>query len=101
MIILKIFRPEMLMYAFSKYVGQKLGKHYSESPPSSMEGLYADSDKKTPVIFVLSQGADPTSQLIKFSEAKDYISLGQGQEQKASDLISAGKKKGFWVILQN
>lgn len=97
----------MLMYAFSKYVGEKLGKHYSESPPNSMEGLYADSDEKTPVIFVLSQGADPTLQLIKFSEAKDYkerlkyISLGQGQEQKASDLISVGKKKGYWVLLQN
>lgn len=107
LIILKIFRPEMLMYAFSKYVGEKLGHYYSESPPSSMEGLYVDSDKKTPVIFVLSRGADPTIQLINFAEAKNYkdrlkyISLGQGQEEKASRLIESGRKDGDWVLLQN
>ena len=62
-----------------------------------MEELYDDSDKKTPVIFVLSQGADPTIQLVKFAEAKNYqerfryISLGQGQELHASRLIESGK----------
>ena len=47
-----------------------------------MDVLYNDSDKLTPVIFVLSQGADPSLQLIKFAENKgfkdklDCISLG-------------------------
>ena len=107
LIILKIFRPESLSIAFTKYVSEKLGAYYSESPPSTMEGLYADSDKVTPVIFVLSQGADPTNQLIKFAESKDYIdkfkyiSLGQGQDKVASKLIEEGKKDGFWILLQN
>lgn len=107
LIMLKIFRPETLMHAFSKYVGKKLGSYYSESPPTSMEGLYKDSDKKTPVIFVLSQGADPTNQLINFSKAMKYddklecISLGQGQERRAAKLIEEGKKRGGWVLLQN
>jgi dynein heavy chain len=69
--------------------------------------IHLDSDKKTPVIFVLSQGADPTLQLIKFSEAKSYkdrftyISLGQGQEKKAKNLIEQGQRAGNWVLLQN
>ena len=107
LIILKIFRPESLGFAFSKFISEKLSPYYSESPPSTMEGLYADSDKITPVIFVLSQGADPTNQLIKFAEFKNnidnfkYISLGQGQDSIASSLIEQGKKNGNWVLLQN
>jgi len=106
-IMLKIFRPETLLFAFNKFVTENLGEYYSESPSSTMEQLYQDSDKITPVIFVLSQGADPTNQLIKFAEAKKnidnfrYISLGQGQENIAHSLIKEGKKEGNWVLLQN
>lgn len=38
----------------------ELGKIYAESPVASMEALFSDSNKKNPIIFVLSQGADPT-----------------------------------------
>jgi dynein heavy chain len=107
LIFLKAFRPESLSYAFTKYVSENLGRYYSESPPCTMNGLYNDSDKVTPVIFVLSTGADPTNQLVKFAEAKNYIdhfkyiSLGQGQENVARNLIETGKKEGNWVLLQN
>lgn len=49
-----------------------------------MEVIYPDTDVKTPLIFVLSAGADPTSSLIKFAkdrgiiEKLQMISLGQG-----------------------
>lgn len=49
-----------------------------------MDVIYADTDVKTPLIFVLSAGADPTSSLIKFAKDRNYaerlqvISLGQG-----------------------
>jgi dynein heavy chain len=52
------------MFAFSKYVELELGKQYAESPIATMDSLFADSDKKTPIIFVLSSGADPTWQVI-------------------------------------
>ena len=60
------------------------GKFFVEPPSATMEVVYGDTDVKTPLIFVLSQGADPTSQLIKFSKEKGFsdklnvISLGQG-----------------------
>ena len=61
MLIVKIFRSEKLMFGLSKYVLDNLGKFYLESPLVTMEKLYFDSDFKTPIIFVLSAGADPTS----------------------------------------
>ena len=60
LLILKVFKPEKLMFAFQKYVEIELGKLYSESPIASVDSLFADSDKKTPIIYVLSSGADPT-----------------------------------------
>jgi len=32
-----------------------------------MEDLHLDSDAKTPIIFVLSQGADPSQNVIAFA----------------------------------
>lgn len=84
LIVLKVFRPEKLLFAFSKYVSEQLGPKYAESPPASVEAVYRDSNRITPSIFVLSSGADPTTQVIKFAETmnfKDkilYTSLGQG-----------------------
>ena len=64
LLILKIFKAEKLMFAFQKYVEVELGKLYAESPIATMDALFGDSDKKTPIIFVLSQGADPTWEVI-------------------------------------
>jgi dynein heavy chain len=38
-----------------------MGQFFLEPPQVSMENLHGDSDVTTPIIFVLSQGADPTS----------------------------------------
>lgn len=57
------------------------------------------------MIIILSQGADPTAQILKLSQEKDktlgIISLGQGQGKKAANLIEKSKKDGSWVLLQN
>jgi dynein heavy chain len=80
---------------------------YIENQAVTMEIIYGDSDERTPVIFILSQGADPTTGLYKFAKEKDFdskiqgISLGQGQGIKAEKLIGIAKEKGEWILLQN
>lgn len=49
------------MFGVVNYILQFLGQFYLEPPQVSMDTLYGDSDVATPIIFVLSQGADPTS----------------------------------------
>jgi len=105
--VLKAFRPEKIMFAFQIYVQQNMGNYFVESQSVTMEVVQADTDYKTPLIFILSTGADPTSQLLKFSDNKGYgdklfpISLGQGQEGKANRLIDSATTNGDWVLLQN
>lgn len=49
-----------------------------------MENIHADSDVSTPIIFVLSTGADPTQTVLNFAKLRGMednlksISLGQG-----------------------
>jgi dynein heavy chain len=107
LIVLKAFRPEKLLFAFQNYVIEEIGQFFVESPSATMDVIYQDTDVKTPLIFVLSAGADPTGSLIKFAKERNYaerlqvISLGQGQGPKAEKLIHASKKNGDWVLLQN
>merc|ERR1711988_2097450 len=75
-----------------------------------MGASFAASTPDTPIIFVLSTGADPTPYLFKlaretgFYEKLKVISLGQGQGPKAEALIESAVKDGErmkWVCLQN
>ena len=68
----------------SNYVLHYLGKYYLEPPKVTMEILYQDSTVSTPIIFDLSQGADPTSMILRYAKERQFedrmsiISLGQG-----------------------
>jgi dynein heavy chain len=78
----------------SIYIINEMGKFYVEPPSVKMEIMYKDLSVFTPLIFVLSQGADPTSTLLKFAEEKGMleklqaISLGQGMGPRAEKLIN-------------
>ena len=63
-----------------------MGQQYVEPPTFDLPGSYADSSATTPLIFVLSPGADPMMALLKFGETMGIfderiktVSLGQGQ----------------------
>jgi len=72
--------------AVTNFVARKLGKSFVEPPPFDLEKSFVDSSALTPIIFILSHGADPTMALLKFAQDKGFkgekfnsISLGQGQ----------------------
>lgn len=64
LMIIKILREEKLIHGIKAFVGAELGPKYIESPPFDLEGAANDSQNATPVIFVLSPGADPIADLI-------------------------------------
>lgn len=108
MIVTRVFREEKFFFAVSSFVLAELGKSFVESPPFDLGRALADSSPATPIIFVLSAGADPTSTLLRFAKEKmnyadrmHIISLGQGQGPNAIKLIQHGRRSGDWVVLQN
>ena len=82
-----------------------MGPFFDEIKTTTLDEIYATSDYKTPIIFILSTGADPTSSLLKYSQEKGkplaVISLGQGQGKKAEKMINRAKNDGTWVLLTN
>ena len=107
LILVKALREDKIQSSIASFVSRKIGSKFAESPSASMEDIYRDLDNKTPCIFVLSTGADPTGTLLRFARQKGYgdrmhiVSLGQGQGVVAQRLIENGMKSGDWVVLQN
>ena len=105
MLVLKVFRPEKTLYSASNYVEKELDVFYTKALGATVESVYNESDYKTPIIFILSQGADPTGAILKFAQESDKklfpISLGQGQDKFATMMINQGKQGGDWILLQN
>ena len=52
------------------YISNKIGNQYLDPPNVTVRDLWNDSDSRTPIIFVLSPGADPMSELKKLSDRK-------------------------------
>ena len=107
MIVYKILRGQKLILLIKNFVLNILGKTFIESPVFDLKGSFHDSTPTTPIIFVLSPGADPIAYLIALAKEKEMdtrlkmLSLGQGQGKIARDLIMTGRKNGDWVCLQN
>jgi dynein heavy chain len=82
-----------------------MGERFVTPPPFDIAGSYADSNCLSPLVFVLSPGADPGSALYKFAKEREKevnaISLGQGQGPKAEKLMDSATASGSWVLLQN
>lgn len=111
LLLIKILRPEKLRFSLARYVEENMGEYYVESLEVKMVDVYAESDCQTPIIFVLSRGADPKS-LINRLQAKVEmeenrkiekvsISLGQGQGVFGEKYINEGIVDGTWVLLEN
>jgi len=70
------------IFAIKNFVKAELGAKFIESPPFDLEGTLADSSNITPIIFVLSPGADPIAYLNALAVSKgmkdkmNAISLG-------------------------
>ena len=107
LLLVKSLCEHRLQECIAYFVGKNIGEKFSESPNASMADIYRDLDNKTPCIFILSTGADPTATLLRFAKKMDYadrlhiVSLGQGQGVVAQKLIDNGLKTGDWVVLQN
>jgi dynein heavy chain len=107
LLVLKCIRPDKMQGAIQNYVRANLGAEFTESPQFSLNSSYKDSSCLTPLIFILSRGADPAAKIFNFAAEMGYrekivsISLGQGQGMIAERAIEEAAKRGSWVLLQN
>lgn len=107
MIIIRLLRPDRMVPVIQQLIKTEMGKYFIEIPQFNLEQAFGDSRNNTPIIFILSPGADPISEIIKLKDKMGMrqdvpiLSLGQGQEKKALNAIEQAKQHGVWVVLQN
>jgi dynein heavy chain len=107
LLVLRAIRPDSIPGAVQELILRRLGRAFIESPQFDLASSFDDSTPTTPLIFVLSVGADPFSELVRFSEKKQFakkfqsMSLGQGQGPRAEQRIAEATDRGLWLMLQN
>ncbi|XP_071960977.1 dynein axonemal heavy chain 3-like [Antedon mediterranea] len=79
LIILRIIRPDKIVPAVQNFIVSRMGQAYIEPPTFDLAKSYADSNYATPLIFILSPGADPLAVLMKFAAEKGLLKI---QRQK-------------------
>ena len=88
-------------------VREVLGEKFIAQADVDLAAPFADTSSDTPLLFVLSQGADPRESLERLAEKMNMgdklsiLSLGQGRGPTAAKLIKQAKRNGHWVFLQN
>jgi dynein heavy chain len=107
LLVIRTLRENFTTFGCRAAVAAALGEDFVASPPADLVGAFNSSINTTPLIFILSAGADPTANLLKLAKDRGYedrlhiLSLGQGQGPKAEKLVTLARENGDWVCLQN
>ena len=85
---------------------EEMGPAFVEPVTDTIESIYDQMVAQTPVIFLLSIGADPTESIEGLARKRKLsspavISMGEGQEPVAIRAMQEGARNGTWVLLQN
>lgn len=106
--LLRCFRVDRIYLAVMDYVTRVMGEKYVTPPIISFEAVFDQSTPNSPIVFILSPGSDPASDLMKLAERIDFgsnklkfLSMGQGQEKVALQLLETAIARGQWLMLQN
>lgn len=103
--ILRVIRPDRLLFGASKFIAANIGAEYVDPPAFDLKSVFDTSNNKTPLIFVLSPGVDPTAGIFQLAslmnQRVENCALGQGQAPTAVRMIEEGVKCGNWVFLAN
>ena len=108
LLVYRCFRPDRVYEAVKRFiVATTKTTAYVIPPLMAFEAILAQSSPTQPVVFILSPGADPMSELSKLAAVKiglnkfRYVALGQGQAPIATQCLEQGVARGYWVVLQN
>ncbi|VDN95862.1 unnamed protein product [Rodentolepis nana] len=105
LLLIRAWCPDRALQQARKYIIHTLDQAYIEDIPVNVRDLSYEADSKTPLIGLLSMGADPTPSIEQAARKLrinlGIVSMGQGQEVYARRLLKAAVSEGSWVLLQN
>ena len=73
LLLIKCFRNELLPEAFSEFIIRKMTKYFVEPPSGAMEIIYPDLSVYTPLVYILTTGADPTAIIMSLQKRRECM----------------------------
>lgn len=88
-----------------QYIASSMGQKFADAQILDLDDLLSESDNRTPMICLLSQGSDPSADIENLARKNKIdikaVSMGQGQEVHARKLLHGYMASGGWALLQN
>ncbi|CDJ47273.1 Axonemal 1-beta dynein heavy chain dynein heavy chain, related [Eimeria brunetti] len=108
LIVVRVFRVDRVHNAIKHFIQWRLNEHYVQSPTLQYSKIYAQSSELSPILLILSPGANPFAAVSALAESIGlagnkfrHLSIGQGMGDQAGQLVEVGYQRGFWIMLQN
>ena len=108
LMFVRCFRVDRIYRCVVNFITTAMGEEFVTPPVISLDDIFDQSSPLMPVVFILSPGSDPTSELMKLADRCamgggkfKYLSLGQGQEATALSFLNVAVNRGQWLMLQN
>lgn len=118
LLIVRCLRPDRTILAVTDFIRAMetivlpngaplpaMGPKYVTPVTDSVESVLKEMEATTPVIYLLSAGADPTDAVETLAHRKrkgiECVSMGEGQDIVAQRAIDSATLNGSWVLLQN
>lgn len=109
LLVLRCLRVDRVTVGITKFVISVMGEKFVQPPVLDYANIYKQSTENTPIVFILSPGADPAFDVFRLGEDMGfkpgsklkYMALGQGMGPKAQEFIETGAQRGLWIMLQN
>lgn len=107
LLLVRSLREDRTLLATREFIRRtdQMGDKYVEPVTDTIDSIFDEMVAITPVIYLLSIGADPTEAIETLARKKKQhvvpISMGEGQEPIALKAINTAAISGTWVLLQN
>ncbi|RHW71056.1 dynein heavy chain [Trypanosoma brucei equiperdum] len=105
MIFVRCLRPDRVIFMVYEFIEKQLGPQFVDPPPFNLKDTFEESTNVVPLVFVLSPGVDPTTQLAALAQREGRplktLALGQGQGENAKRAVQECSQVGGWVFLAN
>jgi dynein heavy chain len=108
LLLMRCLRPDRAYNSIALFIADSLSEKYVQPPVLDYQVVYDQSTSVTPMVFVLSPGADPANDITKLGNELGYtgnhfkvLALGQGQGDLAMRFLETGVQRGHWILLQN
>ncbi|XP_035785030.1 dynein heavy chain 8, axonemal-like [Anopheles albimanus] len=105
LLLIRAWCPDRTLFQSRKYLASSLGARFADPVVIDYDAMLEESRPLTPLVCFLSMGSDPTPNIEALAKKNGIrcraISMGQGQEVHARQLVEMSLGEGSWVLLQN